>query len=219
MTSYLDILKCEKFEKYYEFLVSENEKYNLTAITEKEEVYVRHFFDSLHLEELVDFDRALEICDVGSGAGFPSIPIKIMHPNLKVTIIEPTLKRCKFLESLVSLLELDNVSIINKRAEDVRDLKFDIVCARAVSNMQILLELVKIHSKFYAMKGSSVDVEIKNAKCALNTLNSKITKEYEYTLEKEGSILGTYKIIEVLKEKDISNKYPRPYSQIKKKPL
>ena len=113
------IINNELFNKYYTFLVEENEKYNLTSITEKQEAYIKHFYDSIQLEKAINLNEITTLCDVGSGAGFPSIPLKIMYPHLHITIIEPTLKRCNFLNQLVKLLNLQNVTIINDRAENI----------------------------------------------------------------------------------------------------
>ena len=109
-TTINDILNNPSFKTYYNFLKEENEKYNLTNITEEIEVYYKHFLDSLAVENILDLDN-IHFCDVGSGAGFPSIPLKIMHPNMKLTIIEPTLKRCNFLKELVTRLNLKDVEI------------------------------------------------------------------------------------------------------------
>ena len=107
----------EKFDIYFHFLVEENKKYNLTAITEEKDVYNKHFYDSLLLGKVIDLNQKIKICDVGSGAGFPGIPLLICYPNIELTIIEPTQKRVKFLQMLCEKLNL-NVRIINGRAED-----------------------------------------------------------------------------------------------------
>ena len=216
------IKKNELFEKYYTFLVEENEKYNLTSITEKEEAYIKHFYDSVQLEKAININEISSICDVGSGAGFPSIPLKIVYPHLHVTIIEPTLKRCNFLNQLVNLLGLQNVTIINDRAENVVDLRetFDIVCARAVASMPILLELcvplVKVGGKFVSLKGSSFHEELLASKNAIKLLNVKVENIYEYDLSKD---YGKHSVITFSKEIKTNTKYPRKYSVIKNKPL
>ena len=117
----LNANQLNQFKIYAEFLLSENKKYNLTAIKDLNEVYLKHFYDSLKLSSYVDFNNINSFCDIGSGAGFPGIPIKIMFPNLELTIIEPTQKRCNFLSKLVSLLELKNVIIINDRSENIKE--------------------------------------------------------------------------------------------------
>ena len=216
------ITNNESFKKYYEFLVEENEKYNLTSITEKEEAYIKHFYDSIQLEKAININEVQTLCDVGSGAGFPSIPLKIVYPHLHITIIEPTLKRCNFLNQLVKLLNLQNVTIINDRAENMANLRetFDIVCARAVASMPVLLELcvplVKINGRFISLKGSSFHEELIASKNAIKLLNVKVEKIYEYELLNN---YGKHSIITFTKETKTNTKYPRKYSVIKNKPL
>ncbi len=220
----LNIKNNESFKLYYDFLVSENEKYNLTNITKEQEVYYKHFLDSYMLSDIIDLNGdGISLCDVGSGAGFPSIPLKIMFPNLHITIIEPTLKRCNFLKELVKVIKLENVDIINDRAENIKNQKFDIVCARAVSNLPVLLELclplAKVNGYFIAMKGSNYMEELKSSSHALKELNSKIEDIKEYELINGEENYGLHSLIKIKKEKEIKSIYPRNYSQIKKKPL
>lgn len=212
----------EKFEKYYNFLISENEKYNLTSITKKEEVEIKHFEDSLNTSLAIDFNSVNTLCDVGSGAGFPSIPLKIKFPHLKITIIEPTKKRCNFLEQLVLLLDLKDVIIICDRSENVNYLRntFDVVVARAVSNLPMLLELclplVKVNGFFISLKGNNFMEELNASKNALKELDSKVIGIIDYNLSNN---FGKHYLIKVLKEKETKLKYPRKFSEIKKKPL
>lgn len=216
------IINNEKFSLYYNFLIEENKKYNLTSITEKEEAYIKHFYDSIQLEKVVDMNNIVSLCDVGSGAGFPSIPLKILYPHLHITIIEPTLKRCNFLEQLVNLLQLDNVQIINDRAENRNDLResFDVVCARAVASMPILLELcvplVKTNKLFVALKGATYHEELLNCKNTIKQLDVKVKQVYEYNLLND---LGKHSIIVFEKQNTTNIKYPRKYNIIKNKPL
>jgi len=209
------------FLKYYEFLILENEKINLTAITKKEEVYIKHFQDSLNTELAIKFLNVSSICDVGSGAGFPGIPLKIKYPHLKLTIIEPTLKRCKFLEKLVLHLCLKDVIIINDRAENLQKLRnnFDVVVARAVASLPILVEicipLVKVNGFFIALKGSNYQEEVDNSKQALRLLTSEVENIITYELGN----YGTHSLIKIKKLKETVAKYPRAYAAIKKKPL
>lgn len=216
------IINNELFNKYYTFLVEENNKYNLTSITEREEAYIKHFYDSAQLEKAINMNEVQTLCDVGSGAGFPSIPLKILYPHLHITIIEPTLKRCNFLNQLVKLLNLNNVTIINDRAENMVNLRenFDVVCARAVANMQVLLELcvplVKVNGKFISLKGSSFHEELLASKNAIKLLNVKVENIYEYELLND---YGKHSIITFKKETKTNTKYPRKYSVIKNKPL
>lgn len=212
----------EKFKLYYNFLIQENEKYNLTNITNEEEAYIKHFYDSIQIENAVNLNSITSLCDVGSGAGFPSIPLKILYPHLHITIIEPTLKRCNFLKQLVDLLQLENVVIINDRAENMKELRnsFDIVCARAVASMPILLELcvplVKVNGLFVSLKGSSFHEEMLLSKNAIKLLDVEVNKIYEYQLLNN---YGSHSIILFNKKKETNLKYPRNYSMIKKKPL
>lgn len=217
-TNINDIIKNEKFDKYFNFLIEENKKYNLTSITNKKEVYIKHFLDSISLENVINLEN-VHLCDVGSGAGFPAIPLKILYPSLHVTIIEPTLKRCNFLNNLVEMLELKDVEIINDRAENIKNKSYDIVCARAVSSLPILLELciplTRVNGYFIALKGSNYQDELNISNHALNELNSRVVDIYSYDLDE----YGTHTLIKILKEKENKKIYPRVYSQIKKKPL
>ena len=212
-----------QFLVYSNFLVSENKKYNLTSITDEEEVYIKHFYDSLKIADVVDFKNMETFCDIGSGAGFPAIPIKIMFPHLKITIIEPTLKRCNFLRSLIDLLELDNVEIINDRSENIKEEHrdyFDIVSARAVANLPILLELtipyVKVNGSFLALKGSSYQEELDLSKSAISKLDSEVKDIYNYELPND---LGKRVVINFIKKTKTKIIYPRNYATIKKKHL
>lgn len=212
----------EKFDLYYEFLVSENEKYNLTSITKYSEVYAKHFIDSLAMEEVVDLNQELSICDVGSGAGFPGIPLKIEHNNINLTIIEPTAKRVQFLYELTKKLELSNVNLINDRAENATDYreKFDITCARAVASMPILLELLvpitKVGGKIILYKGDKGLIELDESKNALKELKCTVEKIHDYDLPDD---LGKRFLIVFKKDSKTNIKYPRRYSIIKHNPL
>lgn len=209
----------ELFRKYYEFLIQENKKYNLTAITDEEEVYYKHFYDSLTLIKTNLIKEGVSLCDIGSGAGFPGIPLKIIYPNLKLTIVESQTKKTEFLKKLVIFLELDNVEIINKRAEEYAHTKyFDIVTARAVADLSILnelcLPLVKKGGYFIAMKGN-YEEELKRTLNGINILGGKLIEVLSFELPKE---MGKRNLIIIKKEKMVQG-YPRAFSQIKKKPL
>ncbi len=209
----------ELFRKYYEFLIQENKKYNLTAITDEEEVYYKHFYDSLTLIKTNLIKEGVSLCDIGSGAGFPGIPLKIIYPNLKLTIVESQTKKTEFLKKLVNFLELDNVEIINKRAEEYAHTKyFDIVTARAVADLSILnelcLPLVKKGGYFIAMKGN-YEEELKRTLNGINILGGKLIEVLSFELPKE---MGKRNLIIIKKEKMVQG-YPRAFSQIKKKPL
>lgn len=209
----------ELFRKYYEFLIQENKKYNLTAITNEEEVYYKHFYDSLTLIKTNLIKEGVSLCDIGSGAGFPGIPLKIIYPNLKLTIVESQTKKTEFLKKLVNFLELDNVEIINKRAEEYAHTKyFDIVTARAVADLSILnelcLPLVKKGGYFIAMKGN-YEEELKRTLNGITILGGKLIEVLSFELPKD---MGKRNLIIIKKEKMVQG-YPRAFSQIKKKPL
>lgn len=211
-----------KFELYYNYLISENEKYNLTAITQKDDVYIKHFIDSISLNKIIDLNKSISLCDVGSGAGFPGIPLKLCYSNLQVTLVEPTVKRVNFLKNLCNQLNVD-VNIINNRAEDcVNDYRnvFDIVVARAVANTPILLELlvgfVKINGYIVLYKGDKGKQEINEARNALNILGCNCEEIIEYDLPNNS---GKRTLLKIKKIKETNNKYPRRYAEIKKKPL
>lgn len=213
----------EKFNIYREFLLEENQKYNLTSITDAEEIKVKHFEDSIAMKDYIDLNKIQSLCDVGSGAGFPAIPLKICFPHLKITIIEPTLKRINFLKMLVSKLDLKDVTLINARAEDVASKyleKFDICTARAVANTSILLELlvkmVKVNGKIVLYKGDRGLEEASDAMNACNVLDLKYLNCYTYLLSNN---YGNRCLLEYLKEKPTKDKYPRRYAEIKNKPL
>ena len=219
----LDDISLERFEKYYRILVETNEKMNLTAITEKEEVYCKHFLDSLEITRALDVKDSITLCDVGSGAGFPSIPIAIVNDNCKVTIIDALNKRINFLNGLVKELGLNNVEALHKRAEDYAKEKrefFDVVTARAVARLNILVELclplTKIGGKMIAMKGSSGQEELEEAKKAILTLGGKIEKVINVELPDD---MGKREIIIISKIKNTPNKYPRAFAKIKERPI
>lgn len=213
--------KLDKLNRYYELLVSFNEKINLTAITLKEEVYLKHFYDSLTLVKIIDFNKCNTFCDIGTGAGFPGIVIKIFFPHLKVTLIDTLNKRIDFLNVVISELQLKEIETIHSRIEDYgknnREL-YDIVTARAVTNLSNLLEfaipIVKVNKYFIAMKGSNNELDtILNAS---KLLNIKLEDKIEFSLPYEESKRNLIKFVKLDKT---NNKYPRKFSEIKKKPL
>lgn len=214
--------QLHQFELYYQTLVEWNEKMNLTAITRKEDVYLKHFYDSL----TISFDYQLDnqsLCDIGAGAGFPSIPLKIVYPNLKVTIVDSLTKRITFLKHLVSILELDNVEAISSRAEEyAKDHResFDIVTARAVARLNILdelcLPLVKVNGYFITLKGLKAKEELIEAKNGIEKLGGKLMKEVDFTLTDENDHRCNMFIQKV---KKTPSQYPRPFGKIKKKPI
>jgi len=208
--------QIEQFKKYYELLVEYNKVMNLTGITEESLVYLKHFYDSLTLVKAYDFDKEINLCDVGSGAGFPSIPLKIAFPNIKVTIIDSLNKRLEFLKIVVKELGLTNVSLIHSRAEEYKDREsFDVVTSRALADVNIGLELcmplVKVNG-YYLPMVVSYDL----GKNTINELGGKLEDEIKFYLPIENSERRILKVRKVSKTKD---KYPRSFSQIKKSPL
>lgn len=214
--------QLDNLRKYYDILIEESNKYNLTSIKELEEVYIKHFYDSLLLSKTIDLSKDLTLLDIGSGAGFPGLVIKIMFPNLKITLVEPTLKRCNFLNLVISELGLKDIAVINARAEEyIKENRetFDLVTARAVAPLNILLELsipfLKVGGAFLAMKGSNASEELSKTK-AHQILSTKIDKEYIFNLPNDLGKRTIIKFVKLGKTKDI---YPRLYSKIKKQPL
>ena len=214
--------QLNRLELYYEILVEWNNKINLTGITEHDEVYLKHFYDSLTICRDIDLNEIDSLADIGTGAGFPGMVIKILFPNLKVDLIDSLGKRIIFLNEVVNKLNLKNINIINARAEEyalkIRE-NYDVVTARAVAPLNILLEycipLVKENGYFIPLKANCED-EINSIKNAMNILNCQIEKIDKFSLPKENS---TRTIIKFKKIKKTLNKYPRRYNEIKKKPL
>lgn len=214
-----------QFERYFQLLVEWNEKINLTAITDKEEVYLKHFYDSIApiLQGLIP-NETIKLLDIGAGAGFPSIPMKILYPNLDVTIIDSLNKRINFLQLLAGELGLEGVHFYHGRAEDFAQDKnfraqFDIVTARAVARMQVLSELtipfLKVGGKLLALKASNAPEELTDAKNALNLLFSKVENNLSYALPNGDPRYMTI----VAKKKETPNKYPRKAGMPNKRPL
>ena len=215
-----------QFERYFQLLVEWNEKMNLTAITQREEVYLKHFYDCLMvLWNMPLEDYALQLCDVGAGAGFPSIPLKIAHPELQVTIVDSLQKRLTFIEHLAEELGLEGVSCVHGRAEDVGQNpayrgQFDIVTARAVASLNVLAEyclpLVKIGGQFLALKAQKSDQELEEARAAISILGAKLIKVTEDQLPVEAA---DRRYILIQKTKETPNKYPRKAGKPAKNPI
>ncbi len=206
-----------KFVTYFELLIEWNENINLTSITELKDVFIKHFFDSLCLVKGIDLNNQT-LLDVGSGAGFPSIPLKIVFNNLEVTIIDSLNKRIKFLEALTKALDMD-VRLIHGRVEEHNYKNhYDIVTARAVSNLRVLSELcipfVKVNGVFIALKGPKFHEEYLDSINAIDILGGKLSKNIEYDIADQKRVLT---IID--KVKRTNDKYPRIYGKIKSKPL
>ena len=213
--------KIEQLEKYYELLIEYNKVMNLTGIIEKKEVYLKHFYDSLTICKIIDLNKQENLCDLGSGAGFPGIVLKIFYPNLKITLIDSLNKRINFLNKVIEELKLKDIEAIHIRIEDFSRQnieKFDVVTARAVAPLNILLELginlVKINKYFIAMKGN-IDNE-PNYDEALKKLNCDLGNIIKFKLPVENS---NRCLIQIIKRKSTPKLYPRKYNEIKKKPL
>lgn len=209
----------QKFKEYADILLFYNEKFNITAITDLKQIYIKHFIDSLQGKDIL---KCGQLLDVGSGGGFPAVPLKIVNDDLSVTMLEATGKKCLFLKEVVKNLELKNVEIINSRAEEYafnpkfRE-KFDFCSARAVARLNILCEyclpFVKNGGKFVAYKGDSGE-ELKEAENSVKTLGGKINKVENFLLQEEKRSLV---IIDKIKNTDV--KYPRANGKIRKSPL
>ena len=210
---------AERFSKYCNMLVEYNGRYNLTAITEEREIYVKHFVDSLLGSKLL---KSGKVIDVGTGGGFPGLPLKIVNEELETYLLEATGKKCEFLNDVVKELGLKNVTVINGRAEDLaKDIKFrekfDYCVSRAVARLNVLCEycmpLVKKGGIFLSYKGEAEE-EISEAASAIEILGGKITEEKKFSLEGAKRELI---VIEKIKSTDL--KYPRANGRIRKNPL
>lgn len=210
--------QMDQFATYYKMLVATNEHVNLTAITAENDVYLKHFYDSVTpiLEVPEYFADHAELCDVGAGAGFPSLPMKILNPTLKITIVDSLNKRITFLKELVEQLGLSDVTLIHDRAEtfgakksEYRE-KFEIVTARAVARLSVLSELciplVKPNGYFVALKAANTEQELTDGKLAIATLGGKllVDKGFELPVNQDER-----HIVVVEKTKQTPNKYPR----------
>lgn len=213
--------KLEKLEKYYQILIESNKVMNLTGITDHDEVYLKHFYDSLTIVKAVNLNNVDTLCDVGSGAGFPGMVLKIFYPNLKIVLIDSLNKRIKFLNRIIKDLNLKNIEAIHERIEVYsknNPCKYDVVTARAVAPLNILLELsislVKIDGCFIAMKGNiSNEVPYNNALKKLNCYQKDII---EFKLPIENSKRS---LIKIEKKAPTSKLFPRKYNDIKRNPL
>lgn len=222
---HLSSFQLEQFDLYYKLLVEWNEKMNLTAITDEEEVYLKHFYDSLSAAFYFDFSGSPAVCDVGAGAGFPSIPLKIAFPDMHVTIVDSLNKRISFLTHLAEKLQLQNVHFCHDRAEtfgilpDHRE-QYDIVMARAVARMSVLSELclplVKVGGVFLAMKAASAQDELANSQKALTILGGRLRDNHSFLLPVEES---ERTIIIIDKTKATPRKYPRKPGTPNKSPI
>lgn len=221
----LSELQISQFEKYYEMLIDWNNKINLTAITEKEEVWKKHFEDSISIIKAIDVNSISSIIDVGTGAGFPGIPIKIMFPHIKLTLLDSLNKRIKFLDSVIVELGLDNVETIHGRAEDFgKNIKYreqyDVCVSRAVANLATLSELcipfVKVGGYFISYKAEKGDDELESSSKAISILSDGIIKKVDLVIP--DTDYGR-KLFVINKKKSTPNKYPRKAGTPSKEPI
>ncbi len=211
--------QLKQFEDYALMLVEWNQKMNLTAITDIDEIYEKHFLDSIL--PLFEAELSGKICDVGAGAGFPSIPLKIVKPDLEVTIVETLGKRITFLKNLCDKLDIQ-VELVHGRSEEYalehRE-SFDIVTARAVANLAMLSELciplVKVNGLFLALKGAQAYQELDKASHAIKVLGCELQQSVEHTLSDDAKRINFH----FKKIKACDKRYPRAFAKIKKNPL
>lgn len=215
----LNDIQLKLFENYCNFLIEYNKKINLTAISNKNEIFIKHFIDSLTVSKFIK--NSCKLIDIGSGAGFPGVPLKILNSNINLTLLESSKKKCEFLKELSSILKI-NYNILNNRAEILsKDLnyreKFDICVSRAVANLKILAELcipfIKINGIFISMKGPNFETELENSINIIQKLGCKINKIEQILLPDN---FGTRYLIFIQKIKNTLKIYPRSFSQIKK---
>ena len=216
--------QLDQLQKYFELLVSWNEKINLTAITEPNEVAVKHFADSLSVFNYVDFQKGASVIDVGTGAGFPGLVLKIARPDIKLTLLDSLNKRLKFLDEVLNTLGLE-AELVHARAEegghniDLREC-YDFAVSRAVARLNVLCEYclpyVRLSGKFIAFKGGEADEEIKSASKAIQALGGKKTDVYGFELPENS---GSRTLVVIEKVQPTPDKYPRQNGKIKAKPL
>ena len=208
-----------KLDKFYKMLISWNEKINLTTITFEKDVYLKHFYDSLTLIKTIDLSKPLKVLDVGTGAGFPGIVLKIVFPNLQITLLDSQKKRINYLNEVIRELNLQDIKTLCLRVEDyAKETKeeYDLVVARAVAHLGILIEtsipLVKVKGYLIAMKGNA-SLELEQVKKHLKDLVVQVDEVIEFTLPFENSLRT---LIKILKVAPTPLKYPRRYEVIKK---
>ena len=216
----LDNEKINKLNQFYNLLIEWNEKINLTTIVKEEDVYLKHFYDSLTLIKVIDLTKSLKILDVGTGAGFPGIVLKIVFPNLKITLLDSLQKRINYLNEIIKKLNLENIDTICMRSEEYtknhRE-EYDVVVSRAVAHLKILSEItfasVKVNGYLIAMKGN-IEEELKESQEIITKLKGEIIEIIKFTLPIEKSVRN---LIKIKKQEKTPNKYPRKYFEIKKK--
>lgn len=215
-------LQLNQLDEYYKMVIEYNEKVNLTRITEEKDFYLKHFYDSLTLIKAIDLTKELTLCDIGTGAGFPGIVLKICFPQLKITLVETLQKRVRFLYSVKEKLNLKDLFICKERAEifarNNRD-RYDVVTSRAMARLNILNEmcipLVKVNGYFIPMKGS-IEGELEEASNSIKVMNSTLEDVINFTLPIENSVRN---LVVIKKIGYNEERYPRKFDEIKKYPL
>lgn len=217
--------QMEQFLQYYEMLVEKNKVMNLTAITEFDEVVEKHFLDSVSLTQQLDLHQPLKVLDLGTGAGFPGIPLKIVFPELEITLMDSLNKRVLFLQDVISSLQLQNIEAVHGRAEEAAKNKkyresFDLCVSRAVANISTLSEyclpFVKVGGSFISYKSSTIEDELEDGKKGIAILGGKVKDVYKFTLP-DSELQRSFVIIE--KEKKTPKVYPRKAGTPSKEPL
>ena len=217
--------QMEQFLQYYELLVEKNKVMNLTAITEFDEVVEKHFLDSVSLTQQLDLHQPLKVLDLGTGAGFPGIPLKIVFPELEITLMDSLNKRVLFLQDVISSLQLENIEAVHGRAEEAARNKkyresFDLCVSRAVANISTLSEyclpFVKIGGSFISYKSSTIEDELEDGKKGIAILGGKVKDVYKFTLP-DSELQRSFVIIE--KGKKTPKAYPRKAGTPSKEPL
>ncbi|TVP86188.1 MAG: 16S rRNA (guanine(527)-N(7))-methyltransferase RsmG [Acholeplasmataceae bacterium] len=218
----LDDRQKRQFESYFEYLTEYNQITNLTTITEREDVNIKHFIDSLTLAGTVPMKDCITLCDMGSGAGFPGIPLKIVYPHLQVVVIDSLGKRIRFLEQLLERLAITDVELVNDRIEHVarqRPMQFDLVTARALGNLSLICELglpmTKIGGRLVAFKGENINEELDASKPAIKILGGTLETVRTFALPRQ---YGNRAHV-VIKKINETKGYPRPFADMIKKPL
>ena len=211
--------QLEQLNEYYKALVEWNKKINLTSITEKKDVYLKHFYDSLTLFKEYDLTKDISLCDVGTGAGFPGVVLKIVFPNLKITLVDSLQKRLKFLDYVIKLLDLKDVELVHERMEDYskqNEERFDIITSRAVAKTKILVEIsfkaLKISGHLILMK-SSFEEELSDAEKIIRDIGGEVIDVNTFKLPIENSERA---LINIKKVRKTEAKYPRSIDKIKK---